>query len=206
VSCGLTLFTLSGSGKTVMVLGLVLATIGQLPDPEESLVDSRPICTPLAFRYFPSHECATARGRAGWTSKVSTADRRVPSLVELLLHHIRVSKEVVDLREYRDELESSHLWPLLNGNTPFYHHRNVELVTQQRSRSRRAPKLGPRVIYLTSATLVVVPLALLGQWDREILKHCRSCVRCLIVRPSTNLPDARALASDYDVSQYFSGS
>ncbi|KAF8844559.1 hypothetical protein BDN67DRAFT_1000237 [Paxillus ammoniavirescens] len=188
-----------GSGKTVMVLGLVLATIGQLPDPEESLVDSRPVCTPLAFRYFPSHECATARVRAGWTSKVSTADRRVPSLVELLLHHVRVSKEVVDLREYKDELESSHLWPLLNSNTPFYHHRNVELITQQKSRSRRAPKLGPRVIYLTSATLVVVPLALLGQWDREILKHCRSCVRCLIVRSSTNLPDARALASDYDL-------
>ncbi|KAF9227568.1 hypothetical protein BS17DRAFT_693859 [Gyrodon lividus] len=193
-----------GTGKTVMILGLVLATIGQLPDPEESLVDNRPVFTPLGYQHFPSRECATARARASWTSKVSTADRHVPSLVELLLHHVRVSRDVVNLREYEDELEASHLWPLMNGNTPFYHHYNVDLATQKRSRPRGAPDLGPRVIYLTPATLVVVPLALLGQWDREILKHCRSCVRCLIVHPSTNLPDARALASDYDVSQYLS--
>jgi hypothetical protein len=186
-----------------MVLGLVLATIGQLPDPEESLVDNRPVLTPLAYQYFALDECVTARARAGWKPKVSQAKRRVPSLVEILLHYVRVSRDVMDPREYEDK--ATHLWPLIQGNTPFYHHYNVELAAQmlKTSRSQRAPDLRPRVMYLTSATLVVVPLALLGQWDREILKHCRSRVRRLIVRPSTDLPGARELASEYDVSRCF---
>ncbi|KAF9246232.1 P-loop containing nucleoside triphosphate hydrolase protein [Melanogaster broomeanus] len=194
-----------GTGKTIMVLGLVLATIGQLPDPEESLVEHRPVLTPLAYQHFTFDECATARTRAGWKSKVPTAERRVPSLMELLLHYVRVSREVMDPREYEDK--ATHLLPLILGNTPFYHHYNAELAAQMLkiSRSRRAPDLRPRVMYLTSATLVVVPLALLGQWDREIHKHCRSRVRALIVRPSTNLPGARELASEYDVSQCILG-
>ncbi|KIJ69192.1 hypothetical protein HYDPIDRAFT_179066 [Hydnomerulius pinastri MD-312] len=190
-----------GTGKTIMALSLVLATIGQLPEPEDSLVDTRPVLTPLAYRHFPSADFTAARARAGIVLDTATSDRRVPSLVELLLHHVRVARNVMDPREYENELEASHLWPLMQNNTPFYHHYNAKFATQmlRTSRSQRAPELGPRVMYLTPATLVIVPLTLLGQWDREILKHCHSNVRRLIVRPSTKLPSASALASDYDL-------
>ncbi|KAH7889500.1 P-loop containing nucleoside triphosphate hydrolase protein [Phlebopus sp. FC_14] len=190
-----------GTGKTIMILALVLATIGQLPEPEESLVDTRPVLTPLAYRHFPSPECSAARARAGAALNVPRDSRRVPSLTELLLHHIRVSNDVLDPREHEDELEASNLWRLLQSNTPFYHHYNVPVATKmvRLSRSRTAPDIGPRVMYLTAATLIVVPLPLLGQWDREVLKHCYSSVRCLVVRQSTSLPDARSLASEYDL-------
>jgi hypothetical protein len=63
-------------------------------------------------------------------------------------------------------------------------------------------------MYLTSATLVVVPPNLLAQWNSEILKHClgpeesEDALRFLIVNPKEELPAARLLASNYDVSAY----
>ncbi|KAG6376419.1 hypothetical protein JVT61DRAFT_2406 [Boletus reticuloceps] len=54
-------------------------------------------------------------------------------------------------------------------------------------------------MYPSTATLVIVPLALLDQWKTEIDKHCYDNVRYLIVRRSMDLPDARKLASDYEL-------
>ncbi|KAG8217792.1 hypothetical protein J3R82DRAFT_5955 [Butyriboletus roseoflavus] len=186
-----------GTGKTVMVIALVLASASQLPDPEESLVDERSVMTPLAYRHFPSAEYALARDRAGLGRR---AIQRVPSLVELLVHHFSLAKVTTGRLTFADELEASHLWPFIRANRPFYHQYNTELATEALKRSRRRiPNLSPRTMYLTSATLVIVPLTLLGQWKTEIDKHCHDCVRYLIVRPSMDLPDARRLASDYEL-------
>jgi protein tyrosine phosphatase (PTP) superfamily phosphohydrolase (DUF442 family) len=54
-------------------------------------------------------------------------------------------------------------------------------------------------MYLTSASLIVVPPQLVAQWDSEILKHCRSGLRVLVLKSKTQIPQAKALASDYDV-------
>jgi len=43
------------------------------------------------------------------------------------------------------------------------------------------------------------------QWDSEILKHCRSGLRVLVLKSKTALPQARALASNYDASTVISG-
>lgn len=191
-----------GTGKTVMILGLILATVDQLSQPEESLLDYRPIMSPLAYRTFPADEYRNARRRAGM-HKSSTIDvTSVPSLVEILLHRIRTWGDKVDTRSHEEQLEASNLWQLLQANTPFYHHYPVKSSPMRAlgpSRTRDRVSEYPRLMHLTTATLVVVPVNLLGQWDREILKHCHSTLRYLIVRQITQIPSAKVLASDYDL-------
>lgn len=182
-----------------MIISLVLATANQLPDPEESMVEERPVLTPLAYNHFPSAECASARSRAGLDRR---AIRRVPSLVELLVHYFSSSKVSTGRPAFVDDLEACHLWPFIRTNTPFYHHYNIQPDdTGPLKRPRRCdlPNVFPRTMYLSLATLVIVPLALLGQWKTEVDKHCHDYVRYLIVRPSMDLPHPRKLASNYEV-------
>ncbi|KAG0701768.1 P-loop containing nucleoside triphosphate hydrolase protein [Suillus ampliporus] len=189
-----------GTGKTVMILGLILATVDQLPQPEESLLDYRPIMSPLAYRTFPADEYRNARRRAGM-DKSSTFDAtHVPSLVEILLHRIRTWGDRVDIQPFEEQLEASNLRQLLQANTPFYHHYPVKSPMRALGSSRTRDRTSeyPRLMYITTATLIVVPVNLLGQWDREILKHCHSTLRHLIIRQTTQIPSARVLASDYD--------
>lgn len=182
-----------------MIIALVLATASQLPDPEESLVE-RPVMTPLAYHHFPSKENALARDKAGLGGR---AIQQVPSLVELLVHYFSSFKVTTGRPAFADELEASHMWPFIQANKPFYHHYDAKPDVEESERPRRqsVPKPYPRTMYLSSATLAIVPLALLGQWKTEIDKHCHDCVRYLIVRPSMDLPDARELALDYEVSR-----
>jgi len=184
-----------------MILALVLTTIDQLPSPEESILDTRPVMTPLAFRSFPSAEFLAARKRVTRRQNdiMLPLGPRVPSLVELLLHHIQVSPESLGARQYEEDLEVRNLLHLLQNNTPFYHHYDVELAGNERSR-RKQSHPGPRLVYLTTASLIVVPANLVAQWDSEILKHCRSGLRVLVLKSKTQMPRARALASDYDVN------
>ncbi|KAI6005771.1 P-loop containing nucleoside triphosphate hydrolase protein [Pisolithus albus] len=175
-----------GTGKTIMILALVLSTTAQLPQPEESVADSRPVLTPLAYRHFALPECITARARAG---RGPSNAHGMPSLVEILLHCISSRNQASSWCEYENSLEGTNLWSLLHSNTPFYHHYDVNLAAEifGSSRPRSQPELRPRVMYLSAATLIVVPLTLLGQWDREIQKHYV-------------LPTARIIATEYDVS------
>jgi hypothetical protein len=191
----------TGTGKTVMILGLILATVDQLSQPEESLLDYRPVMSPLAYRTFPADECLNARRRAGMHKSLMLDATRVPSLVEILLHRIRTWGDKVDVRSHEEQLEASNLWQLLQANTPFYHHYPIKSPMRALGPSRTRNRVSeyPRLMHLTTATLVVVPVNLLGQWDREILKHCHSTLRYLIIRQTTQLPNAKALASDYDV-------
>ena len=190
-----------GTGKTVMIIALVLATVSQLADPEESTVGGRLVMTPLAYHHFPSTEHALARERAG-LGPGERAIRQVPSLTELLIHYFSSLKATTGRPAFINELETTHLWPFVRANKAFYHHYKVEPSEEalKRPNRRAAPNLFSRTMYLSSATLVIVPLTLLGQWKTEIDKHCHDYVRYLIVRPSMELPDARKLASDYEVS------
>jgi hypothetical protein len=189
-----------------MILGLILATVDQLPQPEESLLDHRPIMSPLAYRTFPADEYHLARRRAGMHTSSTLDATRVPSLVEILLHRIRTWGDNVDIRSYEERLEASNLWQLFQANTPFYHQYPLKspMHVLGPSRTRDLIPEYPRLMYLTTATLVIEPVNLLGQWDREILKHCHSTVRYFIVGQTTQIPNARALASDYDVCNIFS--
>ncbi|KAG6873801.1 hypothetical protein C0995_011026 [Termitomyces sp. Mi166 len=207
-----------GTGKTVMILALILATIEQQSSPEPSITDDRPVLTPISFRHFPSSECVSARKaflRSG-KDAVPAKEPRVPSLVELLLHRKRTSPDTrihntgstygaarEEKKQYwTARVEEIPQAELLKMNNPFYHHYPEIALCAERS-PRTKTGVGPRVVYLTSATLIIVPSNLISQWDREIHKHCESALRVLILRSGSQIPDASSLASAYDATTGF---
>lgn len=171
--------------------------------------------TPLSFRHFPSAQCISAREQFFQNNAdvILPQSIRVPSFVELLLHHKRTTPDttipntstVQGLLSYERQLEITskieqiHPGKLLQANTPFYYHYNGGSTTDERAQRRKTDP-GPRLMYLTSATLIIVPTNLLGQWDREIHKHVEYPIRVLILRPGHSMPHVTALASNYDVS------
>ena len=205
-----------GTGKTVMTLALVLATIEQLPAPEVSVLGTQPVMTPLAFRHFPSSHYAAARKQFLREKKETPNSQhfRVPSLVELLLHRSRTVPDTTILDttttdgmlsyEHKlniaERLELSHFPQLRTANVPFYHQYQGEPTNNERMR-RDQSNPGPRVMYLTSATLILVPPNLISQWDREIQKHCEYPLRVILLRSRDPMPAVKSLASDYDVSE-----
>ncbi|CAA7270930.1 unnamed protein product [Cyclocybe aegerita] len=197
-----------GTGKTVMMLSLIVATRNQISLPEPSIVDDRPVLTRLAFRHFPSSDFSTARKRF-YCDRDPRSGARVPSLVELVLHKARVTpncnipRSVLTKRyahelQKEDEVSALPVGEVLRANTPFYHHYLGEPSNRERAQ-RKSRQRGPKVMYLTSATLVVVPANLLSQWDREITKHCAVPLHVLILRANTPMPSVRSLATDYDI-------
>ncbi|KAK0239544.1 SNF2 family N-terminal domain-containing protein [Armillaria nabsnona] len=200
-----------GTGKTVMTLTLIMATLHQLSAPEESMIDVRPVLTPLSLRYFPSGEMAAARDRLMRSRRQKSTNiptLGVPSLPELLLHQMCTQPdETVWEHRMRPDSETDNTLQifeqhqfrvLFQSNIPFYHHYDTEPTDNERFK-RRKGAAGPRTMYLTSATLIVVPSNLISQWDREIHKHCERELRVLILRSRSKLPDAKTLASDYDI-------
>jgi hypothetical protein len=200
---------LQGTGKTVMTLALILATLDQISAPEESILDTRSVMTPLSFNYFPSKEYRIARNRASRSGKGKGKTREItksgfPSLLETMIHYVRAYPDGLDLQAREEELRDLHLWTPISLNTPFYYHYDIDIPTQDRSR-RKVPEKAPRVMYLTSATIIIVPANLLGQWESEINKHCESqlMLRVLVIQKDIVLPNAKVLATDYDVSSPF---
>jgi hypothetical protein len=189
-----------------MILSLVLATIDQLSKPEESIHDTRPVLTPLAFQHFPYHQFEAARKRLSpRPSQAPTSNgNSFPRLMEIVLHFVRTSPDGLHLRQNVEWLQNRGLQSLIDLSVPFYL-QTKEPVALARPRRMGADR-GFRAMYLTSATLIVVPPNLLGQWNSEILKHCLGpeesdeAVRFLVVNPKKELPAARLLASNYDVS------
>jgi SNF2-related domain len=188
-----------------MVLALVLVTIDQLSQPEESIHDSRPVMTPLAFRHFPYPQFEAARKSLSSPRPIPARDDHCfPRLLEVMLHYIRTSPEALHLRQNMEWLEDRGLQPLIDLNAPFYLQGEEPMMLPRPQRNRT--NLGFRKMFLTSATLIVVPPNLLAQWNSEILKHCLGpeesddALRYLVVNPKDELPAARLLATNYDVS------
>ncbi|KAF4608242.1 hypothetical protein EYR40_000586 [Pleurotus pulmonarius] len=188
-----------GTGKTIMILALILATRHELSAPEESITDVRPTLTSTALRYFPSAPYDQIRQRCGGDRHIlndGDYPTRVPSLVELLIHVSRTNPQPAT--HYTDALESAGLTKLIRATVPFYHHYLGDPTTYERAR-RDQSRPAPRTMYLTSATLVVVPSNLIAQWYREIHKHCKIELRVLQMRTNSTFPSVKSLASDYDI-------
>ncbi|OBZ69321.1 hypothetical protein A0H81_10948 [Grifola frondosa] len=196
-----------GTGKTVMMLALILATLDQLPAPEESFIDERPVMTPLSFRHFRTGaslaaEHQLARGRRKSKREKDRESYRVsadfPSLVEIILHYCRTMPDGLDLRGYQERLEQRNLWSPLMANVPYYLH--YKEVPNDRRSQRHQEHPGPKTMYLSAATLVVVPDNLLTQWTNEINKHCLDVLRVLVLNDAKQeLMDAPVLASSFDI-------
>ena len=204
-------YNYQGTGKTLIILSLIAATKNQISTPEESIVDDRPVMTPLSFRHFPSAEFATSRKKFFRGKDQQNEISRVPSLVELMLHRSRTapycnvpksysSSQYCRITKSEDEVNTLPLGEMLRKNVPFYHHYHGDPSNRERSPRNRCDR-GPKVMYLTSGTLVIVPANLMSQWDREITKHCSIPLRVLMLRTKTQVPDVKSLATDFDVGQ-----
>ena len=183
-----------------MVLSLILATVDELSSPEESLSDSRPVLTPLSFRYFPQPCFSSTRKRA-FQKGNAPRESTFPTLRETMLHYIRTHPHGLKLNnpDRQKHLEDIGLATPLRLNVPFYLHYEETKFSNARER-RKVTDNAPRVVYLTTATLVVVPPNLLAQWISEIHKHCDSNLRFLAVKSKDKFPPAQSLATNYDVS------
>ena len=188
------------------MLGLILATLSQLPSPAEEILDPRPVLTQLSLCHFPTtdEEQAQTRLLQGGSTKQSreAAARRlaIPSLVDQLVHYCRMHPDAVGLWQHQEELKLKrpHVWTNIEHNHPFYHHYTIDIPgSRRRNMAHVTP--GPRTMYLCAATIVVVPDNLFHQWTGKITKHCHDTLRVLEVT-NEKLPCAKELVSSYDVS------
>ena len=186
-----------GTGKTVMTLALIMATMDELASPEESILDPPPVLTPLSFRHSPSPIHAAARNKIPreyrkWPG-ASSSHPRVLSLAEHTLNVARLNPGAANVRQQKDLLKDRHLWTAYKRNTPFYHKfEDVPLEVNRPSRHARGGK-GPKTMFLTAATLVVVPPNLMNQWASEMNKHCDESLNRFIATDK-ELPPAQLLA------------
>lgn len=194
------IISLAGSGKTVMILALIMATQDQLPI-LDSLSLHEEILTPIALRHFPSAEFRGARDNFHRDFDVPVYT--VPTLSQIMLHRIRAAPTGIQGSATEAALHCSpHLLKSLQENVPFYlsHADSITGKGDQDHRQTRSRTqiFGPRTIYLSKATLIAVPGNIVAQWKGEIDKHCHS-VRLLVLRSCDALPPVKSLASDYDV-------
>lgn len=186
-----------------MILSLILATINQLASPEEGIHEERTPMTPIAFRRFQTASVLSQRAKlSGVRKRKGPDDSGFPSLAEIILHKCRVEPEGIPWREpaEQERLERHRMWKPLMANVPFYLHSPDPPEAAYGRRARQQETSGPKVMYLTTATLVIVPDNLRRQWANEILKHCTDLMRVLLVEDQRDLPDAPQLATYYDVS------
>jgi len=205
-----------GTGKTLIILSLIAASKNQLSRREKSIDCLRPVMTPLSFRHFPFSEPTYARIKSGLGATPQPS--RLPSLVELMLHRHRTAPncsipksysntEFFRLKKSEHHVNSIPLGDMLRENVPFYHHyyekpKGLKPTINRKTNPRWTLNPGPKVMYLTSATLIVVPANLMSQWEKEVDIHCSNSLRVLILRTNSEVPSAKYLATDFDVCRF----
>ena len=178
-----------------MILSLILATLNDLPELPESIHEPLEVYTPLSYFHFPW----AGRGSVQLLHTPPNRLRRtIPSLVELCLHKTRAHGcELTS--DHEEELDRRQLLLPMMNNVPFYLIRDGPSDLTDVYSKRRQPKLRYRTMFLSTATLIVVPENLITQWSNEIMKHCRIPLRVLMVSSKTKLPKPHELASNFDV-------
>jgi hypothetical protein len=204
-----------GTGKTIMVLALVLATRYQLPLRLQSAIekparnkfarelhkvqDPCSVLTPVALRHFPSRFFTLARG----TDRPPHSS--FPSLVEYMIHFVCTTKHQTTLSRLglheRLQQDHRHLLERLNMTVPFEPAHLLKRTTTSGSKLRSDEEIrAPHPLLLTTATLIIVPPSLFNQWQNEINKHCdTTSLRVCAVGEKGSLPSAHNLATLYDV-------
>ncbi|KAG0271414.1 hypothetical protein BGZ95_000776 [Linnemannia exigua] len=150
-----------GTGKTCLCIALILHTLHQSsrPSAEEpaallcDLIPSTPSATSVDSDF---REFVLPKGMA------------IPSLRDYAAATIRT--KAVNYRHARDFINPD-LMDLLDSSLIYYNEEiSLEQNRQSRSRQQKTTDL-PVEVYLSSATLVIVPANLVDQWRNEINKH-----------------------------------
>ena len=207
-----------GSGKTCMLLGkyehiqvililndcpaLILLTQHQLPAPEESLLEPRPVLTPVFLRHSRTLEALEARESAYGSCDAVDFVSSFPTLSGLVSHQIRSHLDTSFFHLKEEFMNSFSFWPEVKKNVPFYFQSSKsDIQISKQERLSRYPVLSPpKRIYLSAATLVIVPPHLFIQWQSEIHKHCHDNVlRILTIDGNGRIPNVKRLANDFDL-------
>lgn len=216
-----------GNGKTIESLALILSTLGMLPDlqdTEQSSLTTSLVTSEVAMTFpddrfkgldpaeaFFSQDLAAIpyTSRSGSiNSDEAIASRtgsnvpdevELPKLVDLCAHAIRTSSIPIDYVSFlsRESVPPNIKNLLASKATPFIH-----LWPPLPTRTSRVPiPRTPLRIYLSPATLVVVPLTLVKQWRTQIVEHCEEgSLRVLALEnASDQIPSARELAENWDL-------
>ncbi|KAL0571366.1 hypothetical protein V5O48_010604, partial [Marasmius crinis-equi] len=204
-----------GTGKTIMTLALVLSNLKELSTPESVVGQQPAILTPLSLRHFPDVHLNLGHDTRMGSRRTKNADvLTFPTFREILIDkHCRDplysvpntsalsgQQRLAKRRNIEDMVEQLPFAYLERTpfNAPFYIS-DLEDPTDNRRSGRSPVKPVVRALFLTSATLIVVPANLISQWEREIHKHCEDVLRVLTIRSHKDLPHARKLATEWDI-------
>ncbi|KAG0029179.1 hypothetical protein BGZ81_004041 [Podila clonocystis] len=113
----------------------------------------------------------------------------IPTLKDLAAASIKIHG--IEFRRFEEHISAS-AFELLEEFPVFYHHTNDIQI-----RNSRVKSINPIEIYLSNATLVIVPANLVDQWCNEINKHTRDFALKLLVLTSNDksIPEPKILAS-----------
>ncbi|PVH76598.1 hypothetical protein DL98DRAFT_561874 [Cadophora sp. DSE1049] len=168
-ACGGICAETMGLGKTLICLGLIMATRDATSQiPTEYLAGSFPVRKNTASMM---NMAAAALGRLGvpWKRQLAALE----------------AQEGYRFDRCREALDNNIGFYMLPSPSP-------------RRQSRNPKVVAPRKILLTSATIVVAPANLIQQWQHEIKKHT-SGLKVLVMKAMSDvLPPAEALV-DYDI-------
>ncbi|KAF9127849.1 hypothetical protein BGW39_005513 [Mortierella sp. 14UC] len=179
-----------GTGKTCLCIALILHTLHQSSRP--------PVEEPatLFCDLIPSTPSATSVD-SEFTELVLPKGSVIPSLRDFAAATIKT--KAVNYRHAQDYLNPDLMDTL--ENSLLYYHEEVSSELNRQSRSRRHKTTdSPVEIYLSSATLVIVPANLVDQWWNEINKHTEDGALKVfaITNVSQEFPDLRTLLQ-YDL-------
>lgn len=210
-----------GTGKTLICLALILHTRQEVAQPDAEPMASA-VTSSMALE-FPSDEYRGADPAEGTLTRfvagvfgaptvgerqrqsrkhntldlpnIRTIRRRAPtSLVNIAAHKLRTT---YSLSHEEFSTLPPHLQHVLgNHSAPFFNLWPAAPARTSRASSDRTPVR----VYVSAATLVLMPQTLITQWHQEIEKHCPGTLRLLSVSDTrTELPPALSLAQDYDL-------
>ncbi|WFD26192.1 hypothetical protein MNAN1_001169 [Malassezia nana] len=214
-----------GAGKTIVCLALILATLDQMPQPAANPMASA-VTSDMA-RTFPSQEyqgndpshadqhrlVTAAFGAPSPGERISRNPHkrarptppataclpsRVPgsiTLVQMAAHRLRTTHACRE--ELRETLPVQLQKVLGPSSAPYFFlwppaPTHVSRLSQGRAAVR---------VYVSSATLVLVPPSLFVHWQEEMKKHCdEQALRILAISDlREELPRASVLAQEYDL-------
>lgn len=172
-----------GTGKTLECLALILATRGSVP---QALNESK---VAQQIKYHNSDEDVASDHR-----------RTLPSLTALCIKQVRSTAYPIPWWEEPVLQRHTSLMSRVQTSAPYF-----TKITQQTNRhatlSRSTGGDDVRTdVFLSYATLVVVPSTLLGHWLEEIRKHVHpDSLRVLVIDRANQIPSAMRLANEWDL-------
>ncbi|KAF9956181.1 hypothetical protein BGZ72_002962 [Mortierella alpina] len=179
-----------GTGKTCLCIALILQTLHQfsLPPSINTRLHSE------LYPYVPSQIISLQDGDdyVAAPELVLPAGSEIPSLRDLAATSVKLNG--IEYRRAHDFISPTTMTML--EDISVYYYEEETGVRKRTSRSKQGITEDPPEIYLSSATLVIVPSNLTDQWLNEINKHTEDfALKTLEISsdPATDLPDHKTL-------------